>query len=138
MTYEAWQEVISEIPTLWGRMAYLGSLRDENSGIYRYFALEKSFSVEECNRVLQQSHRAVFYDWLGLSLEEQKNDLLETWRDLPSDLPSVLATWDKLEPYRLYLPADASRGDRQLFLTDLRIILDLLIADQAAPLTSVT
>jgi hypothetical protein len=75
---------------------------------------------------------------LGLTLGEQKDDLLESWQQLPADLPTVLATWDKLEPYRLYLPADTSPGDRELFLTDLRTILDLLLVDQTTSVSGST
>ena len=130
MIDDFWQNTIAETPTVWGKLVYLASLRDENSGAYRHYALEKRLPPEDCHEILQQNHRAIFYDWLGLTLEEQKDDLLESWRDLAVDLPTVLATWDKLEPYRLYLPSETSRGDRELFLTDLRTILDLLLADQ--------
>jgi hypothetical protein len=128
--HEFWESTIAETATVWGKLVYLASLRDENSGTYRHYALEKRFPAEECHQILQQSHRTVFYDWLGLTLEEQKDDLLEFWRNLGTDLTAVLTTWDKLEPYRLYLPAETSHGDRELFLTDLRTILDLLLADQ--------
>ena len=130
MIDDIWQNTIAETPTVWGKLVYLASLRDENSGKYRHYALEKRFPAEQCHEILQQNHRAIFYGWLGLTLEEQKDDLLEAWRDLATDLPTVLATWNKLEPYRLYLPAETSHGDRELFLTDLRTILDLLLTER--------
>lgn len=131
MIEDNWQNMISEVPTIWGRLVYLASLRDENSGAYRHYALEKRFPPDECHQFLQQRHRTVFYEWLGLTLREQREDLLESWQELAANLPTVLTTWDKLEPYRLYLPAETSHGDRELFLTDLRTLLDLLQAEQS-------
>jgi hypothetical protein len=38
-TADLFKNTLSRIPTLFGRLAYLASLRDSNSGIYRHYGL---------------------------------------------------------------------------------------------------
>ena len=124
---DLWRSTIAEIPSLFGRLVYLASLRDENKGFYHHAALEEQCDAEHCDLLLAQSHRAVFYDWLALGLPEQCADLREYLQSLHG-LPSViLNTWKKAEPFSRYLPETYGAGDRELFLTDLRTLIDLLL-----------
>ena len=44
---DLWRHTLSRIPTLFGRIAYLASLRDPNSGIYRHHGLSAVFGRDE-------------------------------------------------------------------------------------------
>lgn len=125
------QHTFASIPSHFGKMVYLAGLRDENSAQYRHFGLEKLYHRDECHQALLHSHRLLFYEWLRLTLAEQREDLLLYVHDLSEDPPTVLRTWKKLEPFRLYAPAETGRGDMELFLSDLRILLDLLVGVEA-------
>jgi hypothetical protein len=130
MVQDVWQNIVSEIPTHFGRLVYLASLRDENKGTYWHPALEKYGDPEECDQILAQSHRVVFYDWLALRLAEQCQDMVAYLQDVQGQPGTVLGTWKKIEPFGRYLPLEYGAGDRELFLTDLRTLVDLLISDE--------
>ena len=126
---DVWSNTISSVPSEFGKLVYLSSLRDANSGAYHHYGLEHVYSPEQCNLALRQSHREVFYRWLNLKLSEQKEDLEFYLRSVEGDLPTILATWSTLRPYRGYLPVTATNAEREWFLSDLEVILDLLSAD---------
>jgi hypothetical protein len=121
-----WRETIERISTAFGSLVYAASLRDENKGTYQHYGMEQYATPAEGHQFLAQAHRQLFYTWLNMDLEDQVDDLTFYLRDLSSDPGGVLETWRKIEPFVLYIPAAAGAGDRELFLTDLRLIVDLL------------
>ena len=123
---DLWRNTLSQIPTTFGRLVYLTSLRDQNSGEYEHFGLAQIFGDEEAAHTLMSSHEDVFAQWLGLSLKEQKADLDQYLSGLDSDPRSVIATWIRLSPHRNLLPASAKSFERELFLSDVGALLEAL------------
>jgi hypothetical protein len=123
---DVWERTVSQIPTTFGRIAYLASLRNANSGRYQHFGLARIYSDQEADRVLRLCHREVFADWLSFSLLQQRCDLEAYLNSIEDDRKTVLATWLDLSPYRGLIPADATPAERRLYLSDLELILDLL------------
>ena len=126
---DLWRNTLSQIPTLFGRLVYLSSLRDSNSGVYDHYGLAQIFGTKEADRTLRQSHTQAFSAWLNLNLEQQKNDLEDYLTGLEEDVDAILATWIRLAPYRNLIPARAREVERQLYLTDLEVVLELLKFD---------
>lgn len=123
---DVWQKTLSGVPSEFGKLVYLASLRDANSGIYHHYGLEQLYSQEQCDEVLHRSHLEVFYRWLEKSLEEQKDDLEFYLRGVEGELPAIVANWELMQPYLGFAPARANQAARHWFLSDLRIILALL------------
>ncbi len=73
---------------------------------------------EITNRTLCHSHHEIFSEWLGFTLAQQKADLDEYLKAVDSPL--------ELVRYRHMVPASAHQGERQLYLTDLETLLELL------------
>jgi hypothetical protein len=126
---DLWRNTLSQIPTLFGRLVYLSSLRDSNSGTYQHYGLAQVFGVKEADRTLRQSHTQAFASWLNLNLEQQKSDLEDYLAGLEEDIEAILANWIRLAPYRNLIPARAREVERQLYLTDLEVVLELLKFD---------
>ena len=123
---DLWARTLSQVPTTFGRIAYLSSVRNPNTGRYEHFGLAQIYSGEEADRALRLSHAQVFNEWLNYPLAQQKDDLEQYLLSLEGDRETVLRTWATLRPYSNILPAEATEAQKHLFLTDLELILDLL------------
>ena len=126
---DLWRNTLSQIPTLFGRLVYLSSLRDTNSGTYEHYGLAQVFGAKEADRTLRQSHSQAFVAWLNLNLEQQKADLEDYLAGLEENISGILANWIRLAPYRNLIPARAREVEKQLYLTDLEVVLELLKFD---------
>jgi len=123
---DIWRHTLSQVPTAFGRLVYLASLRNPNSGRYEHHGLALLFGLDQANRALKHSHKKVFADWLSYNIEEQLADLELYLSDLPEDRKTVLRTWSRLEPYKNLIPATAKDVERRLYLSDLRAMIELL------------
>ncbi len=128
---DLWRNTLAQIPTLFGRLWYLSSLRDQNTGFYQHFGLAQRFDEDEANRVLRQSHLAVFEQWLCYSLEQQKNEADEYLRGQDGDAKIIISNWLKLTPYRNCIPVGTREVERKLFMSDLKVVLELLRTEYA-------
>jgi len=102
----------------------MASLRDAVTGRYAHQDLVRILGVEDADRTLRHSHHQVFSQWLGFGLREQKEDLDEYLR--------VAGGPGYALPYRHLAPATARDVERQLYLTDLETLLELLKFERAA------
>ena len=123
---DVWERTLSQMPTTFGRIAYLASLRNANTGRYEHFGLGQVYSADAAHEALHVSHGQVFGRWLNYTLAEQKADLAEYLRSVEGGRSVVLQTWATLSPYRNFVPAEASEAEQRLFLSDLELILELL------------
>ena len=123
---DIWRHTLSQIPSVFGRLVYLASLRNPNSGRYDHHGLALVFGADDANRALKKSHKQVFAEWLSFNLEQQMADLTLYMSDLPEDKKTVLQAWTKLKPYKNVLPSTAKTVDRRLYLSELETMLELL------------
>ena len=114
---ELWRKTLSRIPTQFGRLVFLSSLRDALTGRYSHPPLSQIVGGEITDRTLCHSHHQIFSEWLGFTLAQQKADLDEYL--VTSTAPLELAH------YRDIAPSTAHQVERQLYLTDLETLLEL-------------
>jgi hypothetical protein len=115
---QLWRKTLSRIPTYFGRLVFLSSLRDAFTGRYAHPPLSQIVGHEITDRTLCHSHHEIFSEWLGFTLAQQKADLDEYLMASHSPLDLV--------PYRDIVPGTAHQVERQLYLTDLETLLELL------------
>ena len=120
---ELWRRTLSQIPTLFGKLVYLSSLRNSNTGTYEHFGFAQRFTALQADKTLRRSHLDMFADWLCFSLEQQKTDLELYLGGLPEDRRMVLANWRLMPPFANLIPASAKLPERDLFLSDLVLVL---------------
>jgi len=113
-----WRRTLQQIPTLFGRLVFLASLRDPATGHYYHQGLAQIVGVEEADRSLCNSHHQIFQQWLGFTMAEQKSDLDEYLNE--GSVPRYAL------PYRKLVPPSARDVERQLYLADLETLLELL------------
>jgi hypothetical protein len=116
-----WQDQVSRIPTSFGRLVYLASLRDPRSGLYGSPVLTGRFSGEELDCALRIAHRVAFTGWLCLGVEEQKADL-DIFFELGFGKP--LDDWRDEDLYRHFIPDGARQAERALYFLGLRLLLE--------------
>jgi len=125
---ELWRRTLSQIPSLFGRLVYLSSLRDVNTGQYQHFGFAQRFSDREADKTLRRSHSDTFEDWLCFSLEEQMSDLTMYLYSLDQKTSDVIANWSMLPPFAGLVPVAAKNAQRTLFLSDLSMLVRVLFS----------
>jgi hypothetical protein len=123
---DLWRHTLSQIPTVFGRLIYLSTLRGPNSGVYEHHGLSLVFGPRAANEALRRSHEEAFREWLSFNLEEQKADLDLYLTGLVEERSAVIDTWLRLNPYRNLMPLSARMSDKDLFLVDFRAVLEIL------------
>jgi hypothetical protein len=125
---DLWRNTVSQIPSVFGRLVYLASLRNPNNGSYEHHGLALVFGEDEANKALKTSHAAVFAEWLSFNLEQQKADLDLYISALFEDKRVVIENWIRLAPYRNLLPASVRGVERRLYIADFTALLELFKA----------
>jgi hypothetical protein len=129
---DLWKHTLSRIPTLFGRLAYLASLRDANSGIYRHHGLGTVFGREESGKALRESHEQAFIEWLKLSLAQKYDDLvaylavLEDPQGADVKPAAVAENWLRSGIYRTMAPNAARPVESELYCRDLEALLEMI------------
>jgi len=123
---DLWKHTLSRIPTVFGRLAYLASLRDTNSGIYRHHGLSAVFGRDDSAKALRESHERTFIEWLSLTMEEKYHDLGHCLAGLEDPAQTVVAHWLGARIYRTYVPGSAREIERGLFCSDLEALLETI------------
>lgn len=123
---DLWRNTLSQIPSVFGRLVYLASLRNQNNGLYEHHGLAMVFGEEQANRSLQEAHQNAFAEWLNYSLEQQKADLDLYLSSLSTNKRTIVETWLKLTPYQNVVPTMVMDMERDLYVADLRALLNLL------------
>lgn len=123
---DLWRHTLVQIPTTFGRLVYLSSLRDPNSGVYRHFGLAQHFGEAEADSALRKSHNDCFYEWLRYTLEQKKADLDLYLTEVEGERATILRTWVQLKPYRNLAPVGILEVERELYVNDLDALLAVL------------
>lgn len=119
-----WNERIVQIPTIFGTLALIASLRDTATGEYYEEESARQFGEAETARVLARLHAHAFRDWLSLPLDRQHSDL---GRYLAShDISAVRLQFEQQVWIERLTPAGDRAEEALLFGHDLRTVLGAL------------
>lgn len=123
---DLWKATLEQIPTLLGRLYYLASIRDDHSGEYRHHGLASMHGEAAADQTIRSSHERAFAEWLRLTLPFKKEDLDEYLAGIEDPPERVLATWAQTKGYLRCVPGNAPALERELFLTDLETLLEVV------------
>jgi len=127
-TPDLWRNTLSQIPSVFGRLVYLSSLRDPNSGRYEHAGLAQLFGQRESDRALRQSHSQTFDEWLCFDMEQQKADLDLYLAGLMDNRKTIIETWSRLCPYKGLIPTNNVDGHAaELYLAEFNALLQLMM-----------
>jgi hypothetical protein len=117
------QRSLSRLACDLGRLIYLASTRDYNTGSYHHDGLSARFSPEIARKALEIAHRQVFYKVSAYSLAELVEEIEIYFASSQEDPQRVLQTWQKLEPFRIAVPVEVNPVVSRLFLSNIRLAL---------------
>jgi hypothetical protein len=123
---DLWRHTLSSIPTVFGRLEYLASLRNPHSGRYEHYGLEQRFGSEPANETLRESHEANFAAWLALHLDKQKSQIEQYLSGREESGEAIVESWLRVKPFPTWVPARARATERSLFLSDLDALIELI------------
>ena len=113
--------IVGQVPTIFGRLVYLASLRDKRNGAYCHPAFCPIFGCDIADRALRRTHQQAFSSWLDLSLECQYSELQEFLRAVAADDGSK-NPWLAPEAAANLVPPDTSGHESLLFHSDLDVL----------------
>ena len=116
---------ISKIPTSFGKLTLLASLRDENTGHYTD-TLAALVYGKRLGAILEQRHRELFLAWLGLDLSTQTTQVEQYITVDGENQYSLNEQWIQQRLYEKLIPPAAREVERKLFVSNLVTILLLL------------
>lgn len=120
------RRTLGAIPCDLARLIYLASTRDYNSGTYHHEGLSVRHEPAEARDALKTAHQEFFFKLASMSLEKLVEELelyVRVSREQPTGL---LRTWQQLEPYRVAVPMEADPTFVRLFLSNIRLALEVL------------
>jgi hypothetical protein len=123
---DLWQRTLSSIDSVFGRLVYLSSLCNPNSGRYEHFGLTRTYGAKETDLAMREAHRKAFTEWLCFTLREQLLDLDDYLGSLNVDRRTVLRAWECRSTYYSLIPPDACDAQRQLYLCDFEMIVAVM------------
>jgi hypothetical protein len=129
---DLWRRTLAQIPSTYGRIVHLASLRNVNRGSYEHHGLSLVFGEEAADQAMRESHGRVFQEWLAMDLEQQKADLDLYLSCQPVDRRTLTENWLQLCPYKSLPPAWTTAAERELFDCHLELMLKLLKREYAA------
>jgi len=118
------------------RLLHVATLRDMGTGRYRHEGLETIYSEPAVHQALGLCHQELFERILETSLEEQETDLRKCLEGLGASPGGVAARWQEHEFYRCLIPSGAPPYLRELFCSNLRVLLRLIAEEKSTPVSA--
>lgn len=122
---------LAAIPSDVGRLVHVCTLRDLSSGRYRHDGLASLYPELAVHQALAYCHQELFAKILETPLEQMEWDLRVCLSGLEGHYGEIAGRWLEMEFYRLLVPLGAPAYLRDLFYSNLRVLLGLLVEERA-------
>ena len=122
---------LAAIPSDIGRVVHVATLRDLASGRYRHEGLAAVYPELAVDQALAHCHQELFAKILETPLESLEWDLRVCLSALEGPLEEIAARWLEIEFYRLLVPSGVPVYLRDLFCSNLRVLLGLVVEERA-------
>jgi hypothetical protein len=120
---------LAAIPSDFGRLYYVSSLRDSSTGRYRHDGLADVFSKDSVQQALEHCHEELFSRILETPLEEQARDLRRCLDAAGNRFWTVVEAWRQDRSYETMCPEGLPGYLSELFCSNLAALLDIFAAE---------
>ncbi len=120
------------IPSDFGRLYYVSSLRDSTTGRYRHDGLEDVYSENSVQEALEHSHEELFSRILETPLNQQERDLRKCLDSAGDKFGTVVETWRKDQSFRTMCPEGLPNYLKELFYSNLSALLAIFSAERVS------
>jgi hypothetical protein len=120
--------VLSDISTDFGRLVYVSMLRQVSEGRYHHAQLEQVYSEPAVHQSLLYCHQELFGKILETPLEQQERDLRLYLAGMDAPPEEVIPRWLEIDFFRTFVPFGTPSYLRDLFFSNLRVIMGLIVA----------
>jgi hypothetical protein len=117
---------LAGIPGLLARLTYIASLRDLSSGRYEHAGLAALYPDAAIQQAMQLCHEQIFERILEAPLSSQEQDLRACLARMEGGLSVAVSHWRRMEAYRVLVPEAAPEYLKDLFCSNLRVLLEIL------------
>ncbi len=111
------------------RLIYLASTRDYNNGLYYHDGLASLYGQEAACQALADCHHVAFRQLVRCSLRDLVSQMEEYIASSNANPRELLASWKKLEPYRVAVPLQSDSLSAELLFSNLKVAL-AIVEDQ--------
>lgn len=123
--------VLSDISTNFGRLLRVSMLRNVSDGRYRDSILEEIYGEPAVHQALLYCHEELFAKVLETPLEQQEWDLRLYLAGFDAPPEEIVGGWLDVDRYRTFVPFGTPSYLRDLFFSNLRMVLGLIVAGSA-------
>ena len=116
------REFLAGIPTLFGRIVYLSSLRE--GAAYRDPRSDTPLAPNDARAVLSKLHCDLIIAWLRWPMEQRYDDFRQYLATIRN--PTIREKWLRLANIAALLPEDLGAVDRELFMSEFHVLLAIL------------
>lgn len=124
---------LTRIPGDMARLLHVAMLRDLATGRYRHDGLEALYPALAVDQALRMCHEELFEKVLESTLKDQDADLRQCLEGFEDSMQSVAANWHESEFYRCLVPSGSPEYLRDLFCSNLSVLLKLITSPAATP-----
>lgn len=128
---DLFKNTLSKIPTVYGRLLYLATLRTPSTGAYIHHGMEQIFGKQESQRCMREAHELVFAEWLRLPLTDKRVEMVRFLQTTEGNPLEVLAHW-KTRTKVAFAPAAARPSELELFVGEIELIAATITALDAS------
>ncbi len=124
------EQTLAVLPGDLARLLHVASLRDLSSGRYRHTSLATQYGDEAVQQALAFCHEQLFLRILEMPLEQLECELRRYLASVADDFAEVAKWWQAQEPFCAAVPDGMPDYLRELFVSNLRVLLRVLTAEQ--------
>jgi hypothetical protein len=119
---------LASVPGIVGKIDYVASLRDAQSGSYSHWGLSRAYGEQAAQQALREAHRVLFLRMLRTPLHALRDDVMVSSEALQMTAGEYLERLRRQMPS--LLPQDLGGGSPRHFSSVLRA-LSILVSDPA-------